>query len=103
MGSVCISRLSPECGARSSPSESRSRHNCGVGSDPPDRLHLAELIAALSLAMDLGLGQPMEQLADTSYTTLLRFVGCTPRHRHDWRRRSDGFENRSAEEAGSSG
>jgi HD domain len=66
--------------------------------DPPDRLRLAELIAALSLATDLGLGQPMahglrtcliaislgralglpeRQLADTYYTTLLRFVGCT--------------------------
>jgi HD-GYP domain-containing protein (c-di-GMP phosphodiesterase class II) len=61
-------------------------------------LRLAELIAALSLATDLGLGQPMShalrtcllalglgralalsrrQLADTYYTTLLRFVGCT--------------------------
>jgi hypothetical protein len=59
---------------------------------------LAERIAALSLATDLGLGQPMthalrmclltlrlgralglreQQLADTYYTTLLRFVGCT--------------------------
>jgi putative nucleotidyltransferase with HDIG domain len=65
---------------------------------PPERLRLAELIAALSLASDLGLGQPMahalrtcliaihlgrvlglpdDQLADTYYTTLLRFVGCT--------------------------
>jgi putative nucleotidyltransferase with HDIG domain len=63
-----------------------------------DRLRLAELIAALSLATDLGLGQPMthalrtcllalrlgralglreHQLAETYYTTLLRFVGCT--------------------------
>lgn len=63
-----------------------------------DRLRLAELIAALSLATDLGMGQPMTQalrtclialavgrvlgfserdLADTYYTTLLRFVGCT--------------------------
>ena len=66
--------------------------------DFPDRLRLAELIAALSLATDLGLGQPMahglrtcliaislgrtlglseRQLADTYYMTLLRFVGCT--------------------------
>jgi len=64
----------------------------------PDRLRLSELIAALSLATDLGMGQPMAQalrtnlialelgrrlglserdLADTYYTTLLRFVGCT--------------------------
>lgn len=64
----------------------------------PGRLRLAELICALSLATDLGLGQPMThalrtclfairlgralgvgdyQLADTYYTTLLRFVGCT--------------------------
>jgi putative nucleotidyltransferase with HDIG domain len=69
-----------------------------MGANPPDRLRLAELIAALSLATDLGLGQPMahglrtcliaislgralglpeRQLADTYYTTLLRFVGCT--------------------------
>ncbi len=73
-------------------------YNCSMGADPPDRLRLAELIAALSLATDLGLGQPMahvlrtcliavglgralglpvRQLADTYYTTLLRFVGCT--------------------------
>jgi HD-GYP domain-containing protein (c-di-GMP phosphodiesterase class II)/DNA-binding CsgD family transcriptional regulator len=67
--------------------------------DPPvERLRVAELIAALSLATDLGLGQPMshvlrtcliavhlgralglaeEQLEDTYYATLLRFVGCT--------------------------
>jgi HD-GYP domain-containing protein (c-di-GMP phosphodiesterase class II)/DNA-binding CsgD family transcriptional regulator len=65
---------------------------------PPERLRLAELIASLSLATDLGLGQPMahalrtcliainlgralglpeKQLADTYYTTMLRFVGCT--------------------------
>src|SRR6187401_415729 len=64
----------------------------------PNRLRLAELVAALSIATDLGLGQPMAhalrtcliaislgraldlpegQLADTYYTTLLRFVGCT--------------------------
>lgn len=69
-----------------------------MGADVSDRLRLAELIAALSLATDLGLGQPMahalrtcliaislgramgipeRQLADTYYTTLLRFVGCT--------------------------
>jgi putative nucleotidyltransferase with HDIG domain len=67
-----------------------------MGAD--DRLRLAELIAALSLATDLGLGQPMahalrtcliavslgrvmglreSELADAYYTTLLRFVGCT--------------------------
>ena len=61
-------------------------------------MRLAELIAALSLATDLGMGQPMSHalrtclialslgraldfserdLADTYYTTLLRFVGCT--------------------------
>lgn len=59
----------------------------------------AELITALSLAIDLGTGQPMERalrscllsvrlgdalglsaqdLQDTYYTALLRFVGCTP-------------------------
>jgi putative nucleotidyltransferase with HDIG domain len=63
-----------------------------------DRLRLAELIGALSLATDLGMGQPMahalrtcllalalgrtldlseHELADTYYVTLLRFVGCT--------------------------
>jgi HD-GYP domain-containing protein (c-di-GMP phosphodiesterase class II)/DNA-binding CsgD family transcriptional regulator len=62
------------------------------------QLRLAELIATLSLATDLGMGQPMEQamrtcllsmslgrriglpddtLADTYYLALLRFVGCT--------------------------
>ncbi len=74
------------------------RYNRSMESAGPDRLRLAELIAALSLATDLGLGQPMahalrtcliaislgralglpeRQLADTYYTTLLRFVGCT--------------------------
>ena len=59
---------------------------------------LAELIAALSLATDLGMGQPMEQalhtcllavkvgrslglsessLSDVYYLALLRFIGCT--------------------------
>jgi HD-GYP domain-containing protein (c-di-GMP phosphodiesterase class II) len=62
------------------------------------RIRLAELIAALSLATDLGMGQPMEQalrtcllsveagralgvegeaLSDVYYLALLRFVGCT--------------------------
>jgi HD-GYP domain-containing protein (c-di-GMP phosphodiesterase class II) len=61
-------------------------------------LRLAELVAALSLATDLGTGQPLEhalrtsllsielarrsgvdpdQLADVYYLALLRFVGCT--------------------------
>ncbi len=69
-----------------------------MGDSPASRVRLAELIAALSLAIDLGLGQPMahvlrtcllalglgrvlhlseRELADTYYTTLLRFVGCT--------------------------
>lgn len=59
---------------------------------------LAELVAALSLATDLGMGQPMqhalrtcllsvdageelglkdEALSDVYYLSLLRFVGCT--------------------------
>ncbi len=67
-----------------------------VGNQQP--LRMAELIATLSLATDLGMGQPMEQalrtcllsmslgrqiglpddtLADTYYLALLRFVGCT--------------------------
>jgi HD-GYP domain-containing protein (c-di-GMP phosphodiesterase class II) len=62
------------------------------------RVRLAELVAALSLATDLGMGQPMEQalrtcllsvsagrhlgvdaseLRDSYYLALLRFVGCT--------------------------
>lgn len=69
-----------------------------MNSQPPEGLRLAELIAALSLATDLGMGQPMSQalrtclfalalgrtlgvsdrdLADTYYTSLLRCVGCT--------------------------
>ena len=60
-------------------------------------LRLAEFIAALSLATDLGMGQPLEQglrtclvaleladaagaeevAAETYYTALLRFLGCT--------------------------
>jgi len=62
------------------------------------RIRLSELIASLSLATDLGMGQPMEQalctclvsmnaarqlgisgpdLTDVYYLALLRFVGCT--------------------------
>jgi HD-GYP domain-containing protein (c-di-GMP phosphodiesterase class II) len=69
-----------------------------MASGNPERLRLAELIAALSLAIDLGMGQPMahvlrtclfavalgralglseRDLADTYYTALLRCVGCT--------------------------
>src|SRR5215207_9092501 len=61
-------------------------------------LRLAELVTALSLATDLGMGQPMEhaqrtclvslrlgeamglsrdQLGDVYYVALLRFLGCT--------------------------
>src|SRR6266849_794921 len=63
-----------------------------------ERLRLAELMAALSLATDLGMGQPMEQalrtcliavslgdrlrlsrdeLSEVYYVALLRFLGCT--------------------------
>src|SRR5215831_4652190 len=63
-----------------------------------ERLRLAELIAALSLATDLGMGQPLEQalrtclialalgerlgvsseqLSEIYYVALLRFLGCT--------------------------
>lgn len=62
------------------------------------RLRLAELMAALSLATDLGMGQPMEQalrtcliateladrmgldsaeISEVMYVSLLRFLGCT--------------------------
>jgi HD-GYP domain-containing protein (c-di-GMP phosphodiesterase class II)/DNA-binding CsgD family transcriptional regulator len=64
----------------------------------PDTLRLAELMAALSLATDLGMGQPLEQalrtclvalglaerlgvrgeeLSEVYYVALLRFIGCT--------------------------
>jgi len=63
-----------------------------------ERLRLAELMAALSLATDLGMGQPMEQalrtcliatalgerlgldgveLSEVYYVALLRFLGCS--------------------------
>jgi HD-GYP domain-containing protein (c-di-GMP phosphodiesterase class II)/DNA-binding CsgD family transcriptional regulator len=63
-----------------------------------EEVRLAELVAAISLATDLGTGQPMEhglqtcylsmglareaglsvrELADTFYVSLLRFLGCT--------------------------
>jgi HD-GYP domain-containing protein (c-di-GMP phosphodiesterase class II) len=68
------------------------------GLEPSGPLRLAELVAALSLATDLGTGQPMEHalrtcllslelarrsgvaadhLAEVYYLALLRFVGCT--------------------------
>jgi len=64
----------------------------------PENLRLAELMAALSLATDLGMGQPLEQalrtclvalglaerlgvageeLGEVYYVALLRFIGCT--------------------------
>src|SRR5438445_13327174 len=64
----------------------------------PLRFRLAELMAAISLATDLGMGQPMEQalrtsliavglgeavglgsdeLSDVYYVALLRYLGCT--------------------------
>src|ERR671924_748935 len=63
----------------------------------PTNLRLAELMAALSIATDLGMGQPMEyamatcivavrlgeavglsdaELRDTYYEALLRYIGC---------------------------
>ena len=63
-----------------------------------ERLHLAELMAALSLATDLGMGQPLEQalrtcliaielaermglakdeISEVFYVALLRFISCT--------------------------
>jgi HD-GYP domain-containing protein (c-di-GMP phosphodiesterase class II) len=69
-----------------------------------NRLRLAELIAALSLATDLGMGQPLEQalrtclvaltladrlgldgeaLSEVYYVALLRFLGCTA-DAHEW-------------------
>jgi HD-GYP domain-containing protein (c-di-GMP phosphodiesterase class II) len=68
------------------------------GADVTERLRLAELMAALSLATDLGMGQPLEQalrtcliaialaermgltgeeLSEVYYVALLRFLGCT--------------------------
>lgn len=70
----------------------------------PEGLRLAELIAALSLATDLGMGQPLEQalrtclislalgdrlglrgeeLSEVYYVALLRFLGCTA-DAHEW-------------------
>ena len=66
--------------------------------DMTERLRLAELMAALSLATDLGMGQPLEQalrtcliaielaermgltkdeISEVFYVALLRFLGCT--------------------------
>ena len=70
----------------------------GTVSGAAEPLRLAELMAALSLATDLGMGQPMEQalrtclialgigerlhldsehLGEVYYVALLRFLGCT--------------------------
>jgi hypothetical protein len=76
--------------SESSPNRMRSRTgDSGV--------HLAELIAALSIATDLGMGQPLESalcscvvamrlgealgvdgdtLRDVYYQSLLRYIGC---------------------------
>jgi hypothetical protein len=68
------------------------------GAGKPAEFRLAELVAAISLATDLGMGQPMEQalrtclismglgerlalspdeLSEVYYVALLRFLGCT--------------------------
>jgi HD-GYP domain-containing protein (c-di-GMP phosphodiesterase class II)/DNA-binding CsgD family transcriptional regulator len=69
----------------------------------PEGLRLAEMLAALSLATDLGMGQPLEQALRTClialglgerlglrdeqgevyYVALLRFLGCTA-DAHEW-------------------
>src|SRR5215471_7500939 len=75
-------------------------------------LRLAELIAALSLATDLGMGQPMEKamrscliglglgrrlncdaatLSDIYYLGLLEHIGCTS-HAHEWAMYTGGDE-----------
>lgn len=77
-----------------------------------DTLRLAELIAALSLATDLGMGQPMEKamrscmialglgrrlgcdastLSDIYYTALLEHIGCTS-HAGEWASYAGGDE-----------
>src|ERR1700730_16080385 len=75
-------------------------------------LRLAELMAALSLATDLGMGQPLEQalrtclialglgerlglrgeeLSEVYYVALLRFLGCTA-DAHEWAEMAGGDE-----------
>jgi response regulator RpfG family c-di-GMP phosphodiesterase/DNA-binding CsgD family transcriptional regulator len=80
------------------PTGREDRVDRGVAEQAPGPLRLAELVAALSLATDLGTGQPLEhalrtcllslelarrsgvaadRLAEVYYLSLLRFVGCT--------------------------
>jgi hypothetical protein len=85
---------------RPGPLLSRDRYavpSCGVEAEP---VRLAELLAALSLATDLGMGQPRghaiqtcvlsvrlareiqlpeDQVSDVFYVALLRYLGCTAR------------------------
>ena len=83
-----------------------------------ERIRLAELMAALSLATDLGMGQPLEQAlrtclialdlgerlgvtaeeqSDVFYTALLRFVGCTAdAHEFAWLAGGDDIALRAA-------
>lgn len=79
-------------------SGSPGRESGGMSPDPDGSVRLAELVATLSLATDLGTGQPTEaalrtcwlsiaigqqmglapsDLADVYYVALLRHVGCT--------------------------
>lgn len=76
----------------------QSRYFDARSREVTEQLRLAELIAALSLATDVGMGQPLEQalrtclialelgerlhvseaeLGEIYYTSLLRFLGCT--------------------------
>jgi HD-GYP domain-containing protein (c-di-GMP phosphodiesterase class II)/DNA-binding CsgD family transcriptional regulator len=81
-----------------------SDETCRVTNHPQGKVRLAELIAAVSLATDLGTGQPMEHalrtcylamgvareadlavqdLFATYYVSLLRFLGCTAQASED--------------------
>jgi hypothetical protein len=51
----------------------------------PDRIRLAELMAALSLATDLGLGRPLEHELGVCLAALelADRLGCSPEERSD--------------------
>jgi len=88
---------------------------------PPEKgVRLAELIAALSLATDLGMGQPMEKamrgcllslalarrmdadadtLRDLYYLAMLQHIGCTS-HASEWAGYVGGDEIASADPRG---
>jgi hypothetical protein len=65
------------------PLERTHLDSCHGAGRPDDHIGLAELMAALSVATDLGLGQPVELEVCLSAVELAERLGCTPAESSD--------------------